>query len=356
VEGVTAGRGSAARDAARVPFLDLRRRTAAMGPQLREAVGRVADSGVVLWGPEIEAFEREWADYAGRRHALAVASGTEALRLALVSLDVGPGDEVLMPAFTAIPTAAAICATGATPVPVDVEPQTATLDAEAARVAQTAQTKAAIVVHLYGRPARIPELDVPVVEDAAHAHGGLDGLGGVAAAYSFYPTKNLGGIGDGGAVVTDDDAIAERVRRLRAHGQGADGSFEEISTNSRLSELEAAALRIGLRGLDEGNRRRAEIAAAYRQAAPGLSWQPDHPMHTYHLCVARPEDRERFRAEMPFETAVHYPRIVTDQPAYSKFHRVETPAASEWAARCVSLPCYPEMTDEEVESVCAALP
>jgi dTDP-4-amino-4,6-dideoxygalactose transaminase len=355
VEGLTAGRGRAARDAARVPFLDLRRRTAAMAPQLREALDRVVESGVVLWGPEIEAFEREWAEYAGRRHAIAVASGTEALRLALVSLDVGAGDEVLMPAFTAIPTAAAICAAGATPVPVDVEADTATMDPGAARDAQTERTKAAIVVHLYGRPARIPDLDVPVIEDAAHAHGALEGEGGIAAAYSFYPTKNLGGLGDGGAVVTDDDAIAERVRLLRAHGQRADGSFEEISTNSRISELEAAALRIGLRGLDEGNRRRAEIAAAYRDAAPGLGWQPDHPRHTYHLCVARPEDRDEFRAAMPFDTGVHYPRTVADQPAYERFRRGETPAASEWAARCVSLPCYPEMTDEEVERVCAAL-
>ena len=355
MEGVTAGPGPAARDAARVPFLDLRRRTAAMAPELREALDRVTESGVVLWGPEVEAFEREWAEYAGRRHALAVASGTEALRLALVALGVGPGDEVLMPAFTAIPTAAAICAAGATPVPVEVEAGTATMDPAAARAAQGERTRAAIVVHLYGRPAAIPDLDVPVIEDAAHAHGAAGGEGGIAAAYSFYPTKNLGGIGDGGAVVTDDDSIAERVGLLRAHGQRADGAFEEISTNSRLSALEAAALRIGMRSLDEGNRRRAAIAAAYRAAAPDLGWQPEHPRHTYHLCVARPADRDEFRAAMPFDTGVHYPRIVTDQPAYERFRRGETPAATEWAARCVSLPCYPEMTDGEVERVCAAL-
>jgi dTDP-3-amino-3,4,6-trideoxy-alpha-D-glucose transaminase len=326
-----------------------------MAPELREALDRVTGAGVVLWGPEIDAFEREWAIYTGRHDAIAVASGTEALRLSLVALGVGTGDEVLMPAFTAIPTAAAICAAGATPVPVDVEADTATMDPAAAREAQTERTKAAVVVHLYGRPATIPDLDVPVVEDAAHAHGGLDGEGGVAAAYSFYPTKNLGGIGDGGAVVTDDEELAERVRLLRAHGQNDEGDFEEIATNSRLSELEAAALRIGLRGLDAGNARRAAIAAAYREAAPDLGWQPDHPLHTYHLCVARPADRDEFRAAMPFDTGVHYPRIVTGQPAYERFRRGDTPAASEWAARCVSLPCYPEMTDEEVERVCAGL-
>jgi dTDP-3-amino-3,4,6-trideoxy-alpha-D-glucose transaminase len=355
VEGLTAGRGSAAAGAARVPFLDLSRRMAAMRPELHAALDRVVDSGVVLWGPEIESFEREWADYTGRRRALAVASGTEALRLTLVALGVGEGDEVLMPAFTAIPTAAAICAAGATPVPVDVDPETATMDALAARGAQTERTRAAVVVHLYGRPAELPDVDVPVVEDAAHAHGGLDGEGGIAAAYSFYPTKNLGGIGDGGAVVTDDDALAERVSLLRAHGQRSDGVFEEISTNSRLSELEAAALRIGLRGLDAGNARRAEIAAAYREAAPALRWQPGHPLHTYHLCVARPPDREAFRSEMPFDVGIHYPKAVTDQPAYRRFARGDIPAARAWAAECVSLPCFPEMTDEEVQRVCAAL-
>jgi dTDP-3-amino-3,4,6-trideoxy-alpha-D-glucose transaminase len=355
VERVTAGRGPAAADAATVPFLDLGRRMAAMGPDLRDALNRVVESGVVLWGPEVEGFEREWGAYTGRRHALAVASGTEALRLTIVALGIGAGDEVLMPAFTAIPTAAAICAAGATPVPVDVDPETATMDPAAAREAQTGRTRAAIVVHLYGRPAQMPDLDVPVIEDAAHAHGGLDGEGGVAAAYSFYPTKNLGGMGDGGAVVTDDDALAERVRLLRAHGQSDDGTFEMVSTNSRLSEFEAAALRIGLRGLDTGNARRARIAAAYREAAPDLRWQPDHPLHTYHLCVARHSDRDAFRAEAPFGTGVHYPRAVTDQPAYARFERGEQPAARAWAAECVSLPCYPEMTDEEVERVCAAL-
>ena len=213
--------------------------------------------------------------------------------MGLDAIGVEEGDEVLMPAFTAIPTAAAICAAGAVPVPVEVDAETATMDPAAAREAQTDRTRAAIVVHLYGRPAEIPDLGVPVIEDAAHAHGGLDSEGAVAAAYSFYPTKNLGGIGDGGAVVTDDDEVAARVRLLRAHGQTDEGSFEEISTNSRLSAFEAAALRIGLRGLDAGNARRAQIAAAYREAAPGLRWQPEHPLHTYHLCVARPGNRER---------------------------------------------------------------
>jgi dTDP-3-amino-3,4,6-trideoxy-alpha-D-glucose transaminase len=322
---------------------------------MEQALDRILASGVVLWGPEVAGFEREWAEFTSRRHAVAVGSGTDALRLALAALDIGPGDEVIVPAFTAVPTVAAVAATGATPVPVDVDPDTAALDPAAAEAARTQRTRALVVVHLYGRPAELPDLDLPVIEDAAHAHGALEGSGGTATAYSFYPTKNLGGIGDGGAVATDDEALAERVRSLRSHGSDADGRFREVSTNSRLSELEAAALRIGLRGLEDGNRRRSEIAAAYRAVAPGLRWHPDHPRHAYHLCVARVPNREQFRATMPFESAVHYPRTITDEPAYARFRRADTPAATDWAAECVSFPCYPELTDAEVERVCEAL-
>jgi dTDP-4-amino-4,6-dideoxygalactose transaminase len=337
-----------------IPFLDLGRRADVMAPQLREAFDRVLASGHVLWGPELEAFEREWGAFTGRSFAVGVGSGTDALRLTLEALDIGSGDEVIVPAFTAVPTLAAVCAAGATPVPVDVDADTAALDPDAARTALSERTRAAIVVHLYGRPAPLPELGVPVIEDASHAHGALGEGAGVAAAYSFYPTKNLGGVGDGGAVVTDDPALAARVGRLRDHGRDR-GRFTEISTNSRLSELEAAALRIGLSRLEAGNRRRAEIAAAYRDAAPDVRWHPEHPRHTYHLCVARVRDREAFRSRMPFDTGVHYPRAVTDEPAYAHLARHETPNAIGWAAECVSLPCYPELTDEEVERICAAL-
>jgi dTDP-3-amino-3,4,6-trideoxy-alpha-D-glucose transaminase len=347
VEGVAPG--------SEIRFLDLGRRAAAMGPELREGFDRVLGSGQVLWGPELAAFEREWAEFTGRRFAVGVGSGTDALRLSLVALDIGPGDEVIVPAFTAIPTVAAVCAAGAVPVPVDVDPETASLDPAAARAALGERTRAVVVVHLYGRPAELPDLGLPVIEDAAHAHGAVSGAGGVAAAYSFYPTKNLGGVGDGGAVVTDDAELAARIGRLRAHGRDETGRFQEISTNSRLSELEAAALRVALRRLDAGNRRRAEIAAAYREAAGGLRWHPDHERHAYHLCVARIPDRESFRARMPFDVPVHYPYTVTDEPAYAHLRRDDTPNADAWAAECVSLPCYPELTDEEVERVCAAL-
>ena len=353
--GLTGRRAAATVQTSGVEFLDLSRRSAALAPQLRAALDRVLESGVVLWGEELTGFEREWAGFTGKRHVVAVGSGTDALRLAVLAHGIGPGDEVIVPAFTAVPTAAAVAAAGATPVPVDVDSETAALDAAAAQAAVTGRTRAIVIVHLYGRPAELPDLGLPVIEDAAHAHAALDGAGGAATAYSFYPTKNLGGIGDGGAVATDDEALADRVRSLRSHGLADDGTFAEVATNSRLSELEAAALRIGLQGLEDGNRRRADIAAAYRAAAPGLRWQPDHPRHAYHLCVARVPDRDRFRAAMPFETAVHYPRTITAEPAYAGFRRHPTPAADAWAAECVSFPCYPELTDEEVERVCAAL-
>jgi dTDP-3-amino-3,4,6-trideoxy-alpha-D-glucose transaminase len=336
------------------PFIDLGRRPAAERQLLAEAVQRVLDSGRFLDGPELAAFEHEWAAYTGSAFAVGVGSGTDALRLTLVALGVGAGDEVIIPAFTAIPTIAAVCAAGATPVPVDVDDRTAALDLDAAAAAVTPRTRAIIVVHLYGRPVPLPELGLPVIEDAAHAHGALRGVGGVAVAYSFYPTKNLGGIGDGGAVLTDDAGLAERVRRLRSHGREGE-LHTEISTNSRLSELGAAALRIGLVSLDSGNARRREIAAAYRAAAPDLGWQREHPDHVHHLCVARIEDRDGFRAAAPFGTGVHYPLAVTDEPAYSGFAREPVPRAQAWAGECVSLPCYPGLSDQELEWICAHL-
>lgn len=339
------------------PVVDLARRTASLQPELGDAIDRVLRSGFYLLGTETEAFEAEFAAFCGRRHAVAVASGTEALTLALRALGVGAGDEVVVPAFTAVPTAAAVCAADAAPVFVDVEPDTATVDEEAAAAAVTERTRAVIPVHLYGRPADVPDVGVPVLEDAAQAHGALDPYApSAAAAYSFYPTKNLGGIGDGGAVVTDDDDLAAQVRLLRRHGLTDGYQHTAVSGNSRLSEIEAAALRVGLRRLPQWNARRQAIARAYREAAPDLRWQAQHDRHVYHLCVARIGDRDEFRAGMPFGTAVHYARALTHQAAYQPFVRGACPEAESWAGECVSLPCFPEMTDDEIEFVCRALP
>ena len=340
----------------RVPVVDLARRAAALEPELSTALARVLDRGVFLLGPETEAFEEEFAAYCGRRHAVAVASGAEALRLALRAMGVGPGDEVIVPALTAVPTAAAVVGAGATPVFVDVTADTAVLDPAAAAAAVTDRTRAVVPVHLYGRRAPLPALGLPVLEDAAQAHGATDPTApSAAAAYSFYPTKNLGGIGDGGAVVTDDADLADLVRRLRNHDRGDDYDHALVTGNARLSEIEAAALRVGLRRLPADTARRREVAAAYRAAAPDLWWPPDDPHHVYHLCVTRVADREAWRAARPFDTAVHYSRALTHQTGYLPYVRAACPEAEAWAAETVSLPCFPEITDDEIEAVCRGL-
>jgi dTDP-3-amino-3,4,6-trideoxy-alpha-D-glucose transaminase len=252
-----------------------------------------------------------------------------------------------------------VAALGATPVLVDVEAATANLDPRLVDAARTARTRAVVVVHLYGRPATLPDTDLPIVEDAAQAQGALchDGRS-AAVAYSFYPTKNLGGIGDGGAVVSTDRDLIDRVARLRTHGMTAQYVHDEVSQNFRLSEIEAAWLRLGLPHLATWNGRRRDIATRYREAAPHVRWQTPHPRHAYHLCVARFADRDTARArlaELGVGTAVHYPLAVNQQPAYRCLSRTAYPQAEAWSAECVSLPCFAQMTDAEVDLVASAL-
>ncbi len=197
-----------------------------------------------------------------------------------------------------------------------------------------------------------------IVEDAAQAHGAVTDPVGRAVAYSFYPTKNIGGIGDGGAVATADAELAAAIRRRRVHGMAEQYVHVEVSQNFRMSELEAAWLRLQLPALGTDNARRAEIARHYRSAAPQLAWQADHPDHVYHLCVARFTDRDAARAQLAeagIATAVHYPLALTQQPAYRDLAGPPCPVAESWAAGCLSVPCFPELTDAEVETVAAAL-
>jgi dTDP-4-amino-4,6-dideoxygalactose transaminase len=344
-----------------VPVVDLTRRLRRFEAEYLDAVRRVMRSGAVLLGDELSALERELAPVFGARGAVGVASGASALQLVLEALGVGPGDEVVVPALTAVPTASAVCATGATPVPVDVDRATAAIDPVGVTAALTARTRAIVPVHLYGRPAGVDELvglGVPVVEDAAQAHGAVDAVRGVAAIASFYPTKNVGGLGDGGAVLADDDELLDAVRRRRSHGMTDQYVHVDISQNHRMSELEAAWLRLQLPHLTAGNERRAAIARHYRDANPTIDWQADHPAHVFHLCVARFDDRDAVRTTLAARgvaTAVHYPLAITQQPAYERFTRSPCPQAERWAASCVSLPCFPELTDAEVERVAAEL-
>ena len=344
-----------------VPFIDLARRYRKFEPELLDVVRRVTASGRVLLGDELDGLEHELAEALGVAHVVVVASGASAIELSLVACGVRPGDEVIVPAHTAVPTASAVCAVGAVPVPVDVDVSTAGLDVEATQRAITEHTAAIIPVHLYGRAVDVEPflgLGPTVIEDAAQAQGARAGVGGRAAALSFYPTKNLGGIGDGGAVLTDDASLAADVRMRRQHGMTEQYVHEAISQNFRMSEIEAGWLRVQLAVLHEATNRRRSIARHYRAAAPWLEWQADHDDHVYHLCVAKVADRDAFRetlAAAGVGTAVHYPLAIGSQPAYRPFLREPTPIADDWAARCVSMPCFPEMTDAEVERVAEVL-
>ena len=344
-----------------IPVVDLSRRLGRLEEAYVESVRRVMRSGTLLLGPELDAFERAAGTFSGGMDVVGVSSGASAIELALAALGIGPGDEVIVPAFTAVPTASAVCAVGATPVAVDVDIDTALIDIDRALDAVTERTRAFVPVHLYGRPADLSELTgagLPIVEDAAQAHGAVTAPVGSAVTYSFYPTKNVGGIGDGGAVATADPELAAALRRRRAHGMTEQYVHVDISQNFRMSELEAAWLRLQLPTLAADNARRAAIARHYRSAAPHVAWQTDHPDHVFHLCVARFTDRDATRAQLASAgvgTAVHYPLAITQQPAYRDFAGPPCPVAETWAAACVSVPCFPELTDAEVETVADAL-
>lgn len=316
-------------------------------------------SGSFLLGAELSAFESELAEWLGARHCVAVSSGAGALQLALAAAGIGPGDEVLVPSFTAVPTASAVAAVGATPRAIDVDSRTACLSTESIEAGRTSRTRAVILVHLYGYPADLPVTDLVVIEDAAQAHGALHDPGrSIATAYSFYPTKNLGGIGDGGAIVTDVADLAAEVRTLRVHGMTAQYVHERVSQNFRMSEVEAAWLRLALGDLTADVARRRQIVSRYRLAAPHLRWQADHPDHAYHLAVLRSDDRAATRAALAdagIATAVHYPLAITQQPAYLDLAHAACPEAEGWAAQCISVPCFPEMTEYEIDRVCDVL-
>jgi dTDP-4-amino-4,6-dideoxygalactose transaminase len=359
-----------------VPVVDLGRQYDALRQELDEAVRAVMASGRYILGPAVEAFEERFAAYVGARYGIAVSSGTEAIRLSLLAAGIGRGDEVITVSFTPVPTVAAIMATGARPVLVDVDAETLTMDVEQARAAVGPRTAAIVPVHLYGHPAHMgPLLELArrhglfLLEDACQAHGSayqgrrLGALGN-AGCFSFYPTKNLGGMGDGGMVVTDDPALAERLRMLRNHGQQERYHHVLPSLNSRFDDLQAAVLSVKLPHLDAWNERRRRIARRYREALAGapLALPAEMPWaeHNYHLFVVRVEGREAFRqrlAELGVASDVHYPLPVHRQPAYRRLgYRRGSLPVSEWAAeRVVSLPMFPELTDEEVERVAGAV-
>jgi len=352
-----------------VSYLDLGRNAAAMREELEDAFSAVVSRARFVNGPALERFEERWSDWCRSQYAVGVNSGTDAIELALRALDVGPGDEVITAANTCVATVTGIAASGATTVLADVDPVTWTLDPESARSAVTERTRAIVPVHLYGQCGDLPplrDLGLPILEDAAQAHG-TEGEGlrrGELAAYSFYPTKNLGALGDAGAVVTSDVGLAERIRMLRSHGERADARGIAVldGVNSRLDELQAEILLRKVEHLDEWNERRRQLAAFYLErladADVVLPVEAEGTKHCWHLFVVLVEDRDAFRVrlrERGVETLVHYPEPIHRQAAYAHLPRVEVPVAERLCAQVVSLPLYPELTDAEAEQVVEAV-
>jgi dTDP-3-amino-3,4,6-trideoxy-alpha-D-glucose transaminase len=357
-----------------VPFVTLDRQHAAQRAELTAAFERVVGTSGFILGREVDAFEAEFAAYCDAPQCVGVNSGTAALTLALIAAGIGPGDEVIVPAHTFVASALAVVHAGASPVFCDVDEATGLIDPDAASNAVSDLTAAIVAVHLYGQCCdmdRLGELarsrGLFLLEDAAQAHGATwngrrAGSLGDAAAFSFYPSKNLGALGDGGAVTTADPKVAENVRALRDLGQLGKGNHQLAGFNERLDGLQAALLRVKLPHLDAGNARRREHAAAYRDAlgdSTTLLAETDASPCIYHLFPIRVDDRDAARsklAEQGIGVGVHYHPAVPDQPPFENARSAdEAGNARAWAAEELSLPMSPELTPDEVERAAHAL-
>jgi dTDP-4-amino-4,6-dideoxygalactose transaminase len=358
-------------DASKVPFLDLRGMTWEIESDLEVAWKDVIANANFIGGPVLRRFEVEWAKYCGTRNAVGLANGTDAIELTLRGLGVRAGDEVIVPTNTFVATAEAIVHAGATPRFVDVDPTTLLLTADAVDDAVTARTCAVIAVHLYGNLAPMHDIDavarrrgLVVLEDAAQAHGAREdhrraGSFGTAGCFSFYPGKNLGAFGDAGAVVTDDDALAGRIRVLADHGRSSHTNHDFVGRNSRLDALQAAVLLAKLQHLDEWNRARRQARALYR------AWLVDDRIvwpaaradteAVVHLNVVLVPERDRVRAELSHrgvQTGVHYPVPCHLQKPYWGFGSASLPVAEHAARHLVSLPMFPHITEAQIQLVC----
>ena len=360
-----------------IKFLDLHAINERFRAEMDAAAKRVLDSGWYLLGKECEAFEREFAAYCGVKHAIGCANGLDALKLVVKAMGIGPGDEVIAPANTYIASLIAISANGATPVLV--EPDLATYLINPAKIEEkiTPRTKAIMVVHLYGRVCAMEAVNaiakrhgLKVIEDCAQAHGAFYGdcrVGalGDAAGFSFYPGKNLGCLGDGGAVTTNDDELAKKVRALRNYGSDVKYHFPYRGTNSRLDEIQAAWLRVKLPHLDADNARRAEIAARYCReitnpeiALPTAVDCKRQLSNVWHVFPVRTERRDEFQAyltEKGIQTVIHYPIPPHRQPAYTEWHDLKLPITEKIHETIISLPISPVMTEDEVGEVVLAV-
>jgi dTDP-3-amino-3,4,6-trideoxy-alpha-D-glucose transaminase len=357
-----------------IPFNDLKPLHGLLAEELEAAAKRVLHSGWYILGPELEAFEQAFAAYHGVPHAVGVANGTDAIELALRALGIGPGDEVITVAHTAVATVCAVERTGATPVLVDIDEATRTLDPAAAAAAVTPRTKAIVPVHLYGHPADMAALaelaerhGLAIVEDCAQAHGAridgrLAGTIGHLGAFSFYPTKNLGAYGDGGAVITSDPALAERVRRLRNYGQEDRYHHVERGQNSRLDEMQAAILRVKLAHLDGHNAVRRQLAGEYSRrltgvAIPACSAWAEPVFHLYVVRHSRRDALMKALKERGIGTLIHYPVPVHLQEGYRDLGYApgSLPVTERTADEILSLPLYVGLTSEALGRVSDAV-
>ncbi|CAG1066853.1 perosamine synthetase [uncultured bacterium] len=355
-----------------IPFLDLKRQHAALKAEIIEAISRVIDDTAFSGGPFVEEFEREFAAYCGASYVAAVGNGTDALHLAMRALGIGQGDEVIVPANTFVATAWGASHAGATPVFVDCHPETWTIDPARIEERVTARTKAIAGVHLYGQPfdvAAVKEIaarhSLFLIEDCAQAVGAkyrgkrVGGLGD-AGCFSFYPGKNLGACGEAGGVTTNSAGLDARIRSLRSHGSLVKYYHDEVGYNMRMDGIHGAVLSLKLKYIDAWNGRRLDIARRYREelASSGLRMQktPEWAGHVYHLFVVVADDRERLRKHLESKgvfPGIHYPVPCHLQKAYSHlgYRKGDFPNAEALSEGCLSLPVFPEMTDEEVEYV-----
>lgn len=355
-----------------IPFLHLQSLHAPLAAELEAAVKRVITSNRFLLGEELAAFEQEFAAYSGVKHAIGVGNGLDALHLILRALGIGKGDEVLVPANTFIATWLAVSYAGAIPVGVDIHPASYNMDINQIEAAITPRTRAIMPVHLYGQPAQMEEIQaiaqkhqLLVIEDAAQAHGAryknrrAGGLG-VAAGFSFYPGKNLGAFGDGGAITTNDEALARKMRKLRNYGSEIKYQHDEAGFNSRLDEIQAAILRVKLKHLDAWNEKRRAIADAYadglRSGEFVLPETMTHAESVWHLFVIRSQHRDALQSHLKahgIETLVHYPKAPYLQPAYAHLHikRGRFPVTEKVQEEILSLPMHPAMTSTELNYV-----
>ncbi|HEX7316856.1 MAG TPA: DegT/DnrJ/EryC1/StrS family aminotransferase [Pyrinomonadaceae bacterium] len=363
-----------------VPFVDLQAQYRAIKTEVDEAIQRVLDTSAFILGREVETFERAFAEYVGARECVGVSNGTAAIQLALQACGVGPGDEVIVPANTFFATAEAVSTAGATPVFVDCDPVTYNLDASKIDEVVSERTRAVIPVHLYGQPADLDAVfevaerhDLLVIEDAAQAHGARYkgarvGARGRAGCFSFYPGKNLGAYGEGGAVVTNDAEVARRLRMLRDHGSEQKYRHELIGYNFRLEGMQGAVLNVKLKHLDDWNALRRRHAARYREllapleasGALALPLEADYAEHVYHLFVIQTEARDvlqRYLSAAGVHTGIHYPVPVHLQPAYASLGHKEGdfPNAESQAGRVLSLPMFAELKEHQIKYAADAI-